>query len=289
MKKLKILITGSTGYIGFNFINKYYKLYDFYPIFHKKKISKKYFKKSIRYQNKLVHIKKFILTVQPDITIHLATNYQKFDNEKTINKVINTNILFGSHLLEALKHTKSKMVINIGTVWQNKFNSPKYIPANFYASTKEAFEKIAYYYHLTSDLSVLNLKLTDSYGGEDNREKIIPKIINSYKRGKAVYLDNKNYKIGLIHIDDICLALKKSIDLCLDKKKFFLSYALIAKKFHRIIQIIQMIENIKKIKIKTKFIKKNIYKKQIINKSLKVLPGWRQKISLLEGLSKLKI
>jgi len=48
-----------------------------------------------------------------------------------------------------------------------------------------------------------------------------------------------------------------------------------------------MIENIKKIKIK--FINKSIYKKQVINKSLKVLPGWRQKISLSEGLTKLKI
>lgn len=287
MKKLKILITGSTGYIGFNFVKKYYDKYDFYPIFHKKKLPKKYFKKSIKYKSKLDHIKKFISIVQPDITIHLATNYQKFDNEKTINKVIYTNLLFGSHLLEALKHTGSKKIINIGTVWQNKLNSQKYIPGNFYASTKEAFEKIAYYYYLKSDLSVLNLKLTDSYGGEDKREKIIPKIINSYKKGQTINLENKNYKIGLIHIDDICLALKKSIDLCLYKKNFFLSYALIAKKFYKIIQIIRMIENIKKIKIK--FINKSIYKKQVINKSLKVLPGWRQKISLSEGLTKLKI
>jgi len=287
MRKLKILITGSTGYIGKNFVKKYYRVFNFYPIFHNKKLPSKYFKKSTNYRNKLDNIKKFIIMSQPDITIHLATNYQKFDNEKKINEIINTNILLGSHLLEALTHTKSKKIINIGTIWQNILNSKKYIPGNFYASTKEAFEKITYYYHLKSNLSFLNLKLTDSYGGEDKREKIIPKIINSYKKNETIYLENKNYKIGLIHIDDICLALKKSIDLCLNNNKFYFSYALTTKKFYRIIQVIRMIEEIKNIKISFK--NKGLKTRQIINKSFKVLPGWKPKISLSEGISKFKI
>ena len=80
MKKKNILITGCTGYIASNFIKKNYKKYNFYCIFNKKKIPKKYYKDSIKFtNNNISSLIKFIKKTKPDLTIHLATKYMKFD------------------------------------------------------------------------------------------------------------------------------------------------------------------------------------------------------------------
>ena len=119
-KKKNILITGSSGYLGFNFIKNNYKNYNFYCIFNKKKIPNKYYKDSIKFRNNNINsLIKFIQKIKPDLTIHLATKYMKFDKISSTKETIQSNILFGSCLLQALDYCGCKKIINLSSIWQN--------------------------------------------------------------------------------------------------------------------------------------------------------------------------
>lgn len=146
--KKKILITGATGFLGKNFVLSNYKNYNFYCIFNKKKLPKKYYVDSITYKKKIDEIISFVRSIKPDITIHFATHYSKLDQKSKIKDMINSNILFGSELLEAIELNNVDKFINISSIWQNSNGKKKYYPVNFYSSTKEAFQKILEYYSL---------------------------------------------------------------------------------------------------------------------------------------------
>lgn len=166
MRKKNILITGGSGYLASNFIEENYKKYNFYCIINKKKIPKKYYKKSFIYKDKKINsLIEFIKKIKPDLTIHMATKYLKFDKISSTKEMINSNILFGSYLLQALDECGFKKIINFSSIWQNIEKKNIYSPQNFYSSTKEAFEIIMQYFIKKKNLKLLRLKsmiLTDT-------------------------------------------------------------------------------------------------------------------------------
>ena len=76
----------------------------------------------------------------------MATKYVKFDRVDSTKEIINSNILFGSYLLQALDYCGYRKIINFSSIWQNNSKNNFYSPENFYSSTKEAFEKILEYF-----------------------------------------------------------------------------------------------------------------------------------------------
>lgn len=283
MKKKNILITGCSGYLAFNFIKENYQNYNFYCIFNKSKIPKKYFKKSLKFSNKnLNSLRLFVKKAKPDITIHMATKYSKFDNINLTKKTIDSNILFGTYLIQALNECGYKKILNFGSIWQNSGTKKKYLPYNFYAATKEAFEKILEYFVLKKKFKALTLKIYDTYGYNDNRKKFLQFIINKIKEKKPIQLNDKSRKLSLVHYRDINTAINIAIEYILNKNFTYKTFSLRSNIDYTLENIIDIFKKIHNIDFKVKW-KKN--KNEIrLNKSLENLPGWKPKVSLKEGL-----
>ena len=86
-----------------------------------------------------------------DGIIHAASSVIVEHTEKQIPSLLDSNILFGTHLLESAKMTNVKWFLNTGTFWQH-YNNEGYNPVNLYSATKEAFENIAKFYTQSSNL-----------------------------------------------------------------------------------------------------------------------------------------
>lgn len=116
----------------------------------------------------------------PDAVIHLAALYVNQHKPADIFELANSNIVFGTHILEAMTKNGVAKFLNIGTRWQHLGNK-RYNPANLYSATKEAFKAILMYYE-TRGLKHKTLEFGDTYGSGDTRKKIMELLITTCQK-----------------------------------------------------------------------------------------------------------
>ena len=274
----KILITGSSGFLGSSILKNLLNSNYLYATTRNNKISKNrnlkfiYFKNHNDLNSKLKKIK-------VDIVIHCATNYIKEHTQKDISKITKANIEFGNILLENLNGMRVKKFINFCTVWQN-FNSIKKEPANLYSASKNAFLEILKFYKKKNDkINYLNLYVSDTYGENDTRKKIINVIKNSNFKRKRIKIISKNLTLNLLNVKDIVNA----IMIIVLKNVKSGDYNVVNSKNFSISKIILHLKRNKNFRSKIIWGKKKIINDKILK--LRKLPYWKPKYSKLENLT----
>ena len=140
---LKILLTGSTGFIGSNILKELSQNHKIFILIRKKLIQKKFFHKNIilvKFTN-YEQLNKKLKKLNIDVVIHCATHYVKNHKYTDIKKLINSNIFLGNIILENLNNMKVKKFINFSTVWQDPYPKEDNFQ-NLYAAYKSGFNKI---------------------------------------------------------------------------------------------------------------------------------------------------
>lgn len=138
----------------------------------------------------------------PDVVIHAATHFVGVHGPAQVAPMVQANLLFGTQLLDAMAACGCRHLVNFGTVWQH-FAGDRYNPATLYAATKQAFEAIAAYYVEAEGFAVLTLKLSDTYGPEDRRNKLVSALLRARRAGGALDLSPGEQSINLLHVDDV--------------------------------------------------------------------------------------
>jgi nucleoside-diphosphate-sugar epimerase len=147
-------------------------------------------------------VSRAVASTKPDVVFHLASLFLSEHKPEQIDALVNANLRFGMHLLEAMHQHNVRRLINTGTSWQH-YNNADYDPVNLYAATKQAFEAIVDYYCNAHQFSAITLKLFDTYGPGDIRQKLIPYVKNCLNSGKVLELSDGLQIISLVHVDDV--------------------------------------------------------------------------------------
>ena len=276
--KERILITGSTGFIGSHIVNLLLKKNIYiYDILREKNKNSKYIKKLKKNKNYFpIFYKKFqeleekLKKIKINTVINCATYYSTQNDIKTIEKLIQTNIIFCSVILETLKK-KIKRFINFGSMME--YSGGNYFsPKNFYAITKFSFQTIEQFYKkYNPKIEFYDLKLYETYGDNDKREKIIPTIIKKYLQNKNIKIISKNLIMNFVHIESLMLA----IEMIISNKVQEGEYCIKNKKFTKIKKVIDSLNNKLKKKIKVKYLTSEKFSNN--KKKLKNLPYWSDK------------
>jgi nucleoside-diphosphate-sugar epimerase len=204
----KALITGVTGFIGSHLARRLIK--DGWELHAIIRNSSKYdliqdIKDSVHfhvYEGTIVSMKKVFDVGKPEIVFHLASLFLSQHKPEDITRLIRSNIIFGSHLVESAVSSGCKQFVNTGTSWQH-FENNDYNPVNLYAATKQAFEDILKYYVEVHDLKVITLKLFDTYGPDDPRPKLLNLLKRAAETGEALDMSPGEQLIDLVHVDDV--------------------------------------------------------------------------------------
>jgi len=272
-----ILITGSSGFIGSNILLNIFNKHNIY-ITSRSKISIKLKElKVIHYKNHL-DLNKKLKKIKIDVIIHCGTHYVKNHNVSDINKLTLANIEFGVILLENLKSMGVKKFINFSTVWQN-YNGKQDIAYNLYSAFKLSYSKILdYYIGKFSFIRFYNLFISDTYGENDNRSKIINLIKQNIRNKKKIRIVSKKLSINLLNVKDIVAAVRIIVDKNVKPGK----YNVTNNKNIKIYNLIKKINKVKKIKNLIKF-ENNSFKNDRIF-YYKKLPGWQPRYSSFKDL-----
>ena len=278
----KILLTGSTGFIGSELLknlSNYNKVYITLRRKNKIKLDNKniikiYFKS---YKNLNHKFKKLKI----DTVIHCATHYVKSHKFEDIKKFSDSNILFGNIILENLKIMRVKKFVNFSTIWEN-FDGKKDNYYNLYSTYKASFVKIiSFYKKKNRDIKFLNLVISDTFGLRDKRKKIVNLLKTNYKRNLITKIVSKNLYINLLNVKDIVNA----IELILKRNYKSDTYILKNKNDFKIYDIIKEIDK----HSQKKLIVKWLSDKRIKEKSyqFKTLKGWKPKNSSIKNIVKI--
>ena len=257
MKK-NILITGASGFVGSHVLDDCLKNnFNVHAIFrHSKKnisFAKKYKKQIFPiFYNNIYEIKNKLTNCKIDYVIHCATHYIKKHDHNDIENIIKSNVLFSTILLDAVVNIKIKKFINLGTVWQH-FNDTKNLAFNLYAATKQSFECIFNYYkNQYSKIKFYNILLTDTFGANDKRKKLVPTLLKNFNNKNQDKINiPKNLSMNLVNINEVT----KCLNILLKNNSESNNYVIKSKQDLKIFDLINFLNNNLKKKIKVNWSK----------------------------------
>ena len=274
----KILLTGSTGFIGSALVKNLSQNNKIYVILRtKKKIKISNNINKIFFTN-YSELDKKIKKIKVDVIIHCATHYVKSHKINDLEKLSNSNILLGNILLDNLITMKVKKFINFTTVWEN-YDGKKNNFFNLYSAYKKAFSHLINYYDgILKNVKFYNLTISDTFGEQDKRKKIINILKINYKKNLITKIVSKNLFLNLLNVEDIINAVK----IILNNKSKPGSYLLKNSKNYSISEIVNKINKDMSKKIKVAWLSKKIIKEKIYKQPK--LQNWFPKKSKLKNL-----
>jgi len=292
--KEKVVITGATGFVGSNLTRFFLEQNKEVYLIVRPQSNVSLFENNnenlhvFRYDKEVQTLIAFLKEVQPDCVFHLASNFIAEHHTAQIDALVQSNITFGLHLIEAMKEAGVKKLINTGTSWQH-YNNEAYNPVCLYAATKQAFENLIEYYVQAEAFQVITLKLFDTYGETDTRPKLINLLHKFADEQTELNMSPGEQMINLVHIDDVCNAYAVAYSLLLnEKQQVHLKYAVSSNKSYQLKEVIQVFESVTNKKINVVWGGKPYRKREVMNlwEKGETLPNWQINIGLKEGLKK---
>lgn len=281
----KFLITGSNGFLGSNLV-KYFleKGHQVTAVIRSGgKQNKLNSNKSqiVEYDGTIESLKETL--DNQTIVIHTAAYYTAEHKPDDLNTLVNSNILYGLNLLEAMRLSGSHQIINIGTAWQG-FKGKVRRPVNLYAATKQAYEDLIAYYCDAEGFSSISLRLNDTYGETDERMKLMKLLITSGVENKPIDMSAGEQKINLTHIDDVCCAVEQAV-FNLPLSGSLKSYNLINEEQRSLKDLVKLIENELDIIIPINWGAKSYRSREVMEPlASNGFPNWLAKKELIMGI-----
>ncbi|EAI3822457.1 NAD(P)-dependent oxidoreductase [Campylobacter coli] len=290
---MKILLTGATGFIGANFIEKYHNQYSIVALVRKNsKIDKIKNKCKIYYYDE--NIEQILISLKHENiqgVVHLATLYLKTFTACDIKNLADSNIIFGLELLNISMLLNIKFFIN--TITFSQFaNSTHYKPKTLYDATKQAFMDLTKFY--SSYFDIFNLMIYDTYGKNDTR----PKIFNLWRdislNNTSIDMSPGEQKIDISHVDDIANGINILIQNFINKDTTNNQIYTLENHRYSLKELAKIFENIAQTKLKINWGAKNYLPNEIMipisskdTAGIAPLPNWSPAIPLKTGIKEI--
>ena len=274
-KKVNILLSGGSGFLGSNLVNYLYKnkKYNLYLLKRSgsnfSRINKNIFKRLnfIQYPNR--NLAKIFKAKKIDCVIHCATNYGSRKN--TISEIIQPNLILPMQLLDLCYLNNVRCFLNTDTVLDKRVSN--------YSLSKNQFSE--WLRHYSKNFACSNIKIEHFFGPGDNETKFVISTIKSFLNNEK----NLNFTLGtqkrdFIFIDDVVSAMDKILTYSLKKKIGYDLFEVGTGKNVSIKNIVKMIKKIcKNTKSKLNFGKIPMRKNELlkVNLNLKKLKALKWK------------
>lgn len=226
---------------------------------------------------------------KPDVVFHLASLFLSAHTPKDVTPLIQSNVLFSTQLLEAMSECGVKRFVNTGTSWQH-YENHEYSPVNLYAATKQAFEAILQYYVEAKSFNVVTLKLFDTFGPNDSRRKLFRLLDEAARCREPLAMSPGDQLIDLVYIDDVIDAYMVAADrLQLEEHVGHRAFSISSGKPLKLKKLVDIYCDITGAAIAVQWGGRPYRAREVMSTwdRGEILPGWRPRVSLEEGIMRL--
>lgn len=291
-----ILVSGGTGFIGSHLVKRLVRLSHEVTVIKRKSSNIERLKDvqdkiSFINADEFQTLEKKLKRYHFDIMIHTAS-VLKADECTTegVHDLSTSNIVFPTQLLHLAAKYNVKKIINTSSYFDSVLMSSQQKitkPFNYYTATKLAFEQILQYFMKQYGMQAVTLRLSSTYGEYDNKNKIIPLIIDSFIHNKPLKIKNPKQVLDFIYINDVIDAYIAAILFLSTKKStIYKRFDIGTGKKYTPKEIVKYLENISKREGNIKYALHGevvFFSPPNLEKSKRFL-NWTPKTSIKEGL-----
>lgn len=288
----RIFLTGATGYIGSQLARYLLPNHEIFLLARTPLQTKYLFDIQDRvgwyaYDGDYASVSDAINHCRPDLVYHLATYYTTDHGQPVISELLQSNIMLGGYLLEAMAQYGCNKLVYTTTITEYGICGT-YQPRTLYAATKRAFSDLAEYYVTNNLLRMVTLVLSDTYGPGDVR----PKVLNLLKRAtfdhrKLKFISSGNQVYDAVYIDDVVAALYLAgVRLLKCEGENIQHYQVCASNPLSLKETVARFETVNQVICDVQWGEKkaegNVEREPL--RIYPVVPGWKETVSLDEGL-----
>jgi len=224
LRRKKVLITGSTGFIGANLTRRAIrKGADVYILIRKSSDTwriKDKLRDVNQYQIDLydyVGLESTILSIEPEIIYHVAA-YGGNPAQKDFKGIIESNYVGTVNLVNACKKIDFELFVNTGSSSEYGIKSSPMRegdllePVNDYGVSKSAATLYCQSVARNEKMPIVTLRLFSPYGSYEGPNRLIPSVILDCLRGKNPKITSPASVRDFIFIEDVMDAYQKILD-----------------------------------------------------------------------------
>ncbi|MFZ7131949.1 MAG: NAD-dependent epimerase/dehydratase family protein [Eubacteriales bacterium] len=289
----RAIVTGATGFVGSNLCK--YLIDNNWEVSIISRPSSDYTNincvlnkvQLFEYDGNIEKLISFFKEKEADVVFHLASLFIAEHESNQINELVDSNIKFGLHILEAMKESSTKQLINTGTSWQH-YHTNEYNPVDLYAATKQAFESLIQYYTEAENIRCITLKLFDTYGESDTRPKLINLLHKFADENKELNMSPGEQVLDLVHVDDVVRAFVKACEYLVEHGTKYEEFGVGSRTPIQLKDLIDKFELVTGKNLNIIWGGRSYRKREVMKlwDAYESLPGWNIEINLEEGLQK---
>lgn len=141
----------------------------------------------------------------PDVVLHLASLSTSRNDSEIIQSLLDSNILYGVRLLDALKVCGNlKFFVNTGSFAEYRWGAESINDAYLYTATKSAFRVFVDYYSQLTGYKYINVIPYTIYGGKPTIKRLMDYILESMDSEEPVDMTAGEQILDFTHVDDLC-------------------------------------------------------------------------------------
>lgn len=157
-----------------------------------------------------------VASSSPDTCLHLASLYLATHEPSDIPRLVESNVTFGTLVLDAFARAGGRRFITTGTAWQHFESSSAVRSVNLYAATKSAFDLVLDWYADTYRMHAATVLLPDTYGPHDPRRKVAALLLDAAANGTHLGMSPGEQLLDIVHVDDVVAAFRLAVDAVSD-------------------------------------------------------------------------
>ena len=168
-----------------------------------------------RFDGSFASVEAAVGRARPDAVLHLAAHPATGEDPQETEELLRANLLFPAWLLQACVQHGVRRFVNTGTWWQWNAQGV-YSPLCLYAASKQCFEDVLELYTQRHGMAAITLVLYDVYGPGDPRPKWFGQLLEAARLGRSLPMTADEQRLCLLHVSDAVRAFRQALRLLVE-------------------------------------------------------------------------